>query len=160
MLSMMEKQKKLILFYYCFLYVFYYGARQKTHCVITLFFAFCLWRSKRKNSFCDNIIFSMLCVMKEEEELILLSHYFLYFVYDIATQKAYSVVKLFFLSSAWWSMRKNWLFYNIIFLWCQWWGKRENSFSCQIIFCVMSMMEQEKKVILLSYYFLYNVYNG
>ena len=47
------------------------------------------------------------------------------------------------------------LFY-VSFLWMR---KRKNSFVCQIIFCLLSMMEEEKKLILLQLSFLYVVYD-
>ena len=52
MFSMMEQEKKLILWPYYFLYVVYDEGREKTHFVITLFFVSCLWWSKKKNWFC------------------------------------------------------------------------------------------------------------
>ena len=78
MLSMMEKEKKLIPLKHYFLYSLYDGAREKTqihfvitlfflcylrwsrektHSVITLFFLACLWWRNRKNSFCSYVIF-------------------------------------------------------------------------------------------------------
>ena len=179
MLSMMKQQKKLILLQPYFFYVIYDGAKEKTHSVVTLFFLSCLWWSKRKKPFCSNIIFCMfsrmeeekktpsvrtlfyvsflwmrrrknwfgcqiifylLSMMKEEKKLILLEHYFLYDFYDAGAKKSHSVIKLFFWSSLWWT-------------------KRKNSFGYNIIFSLLSIMEQEKKLILLQLSFLYVVYD-
>ena len=123
------------------MYVLYDGARKKAHSVITLFFVCCLWWSKRKNSFGHNIIFSLLSIMEEEKKLILLQHYFFSVVYDGAREKAHSVTSLFFVCSLWWT-------------------KRTNSFCYNLIFCMLCMMEEEKKHILLWRYFLYVLYDG
>ena len=99
MLSIMEQEKKLILLEHYFLYLVSDATGEKTHSVITLFFVCCLWWSKWKNLFCYNIIFGMLSMMDEEKKLILLSHYFLYVVYDGARKKnsfCYNVTFCFF----------------------------------------------------------------
>ena len=53
---------------------------------------------KKKNSFCYNIIFCMLSMMKQEKKFILLQRYFLYVVSDEAREKTTSVITLFFVS--------------------------------------------------------------
>ena len=143
------------------MYVVYNGAREKTHSVITLSFVCSLWWSKRKNLLCYNIIFCIFSMMEQDKKtdsvitlffvsclwwskrkkLIPLSHYFLYVVYDGAREKTYSLI-------------------TMIFVWYLWWSKRKNSFRYNIIVCMLSMMEQEKKLIRLSNYFLQIVYDG
>ena len=140
-LSMMNQEKKLILLSHCFLNVVNEGAREKTDFVLTLFFLCCLWWNKRKNSICGNIIFCILSMMEQEKKLFLLYLYFLYVVYDGAREKTHSVTTLFF-------------------LWFLWLGKRRISFCYSIIFCMLSMMEQEKKLILFKRYVFYFVYDG
>ena len=80
-------------------------------------------------------------MVEEEKKLILLKHYFFYVVYDKAREKSSSVVTLFFLC-------------------CLWSSKRKNLFSYNIIFCMFSLMKEEKKLIVWSRYFLYIVYDG
>ena len=96
--------------------------------------------TKRKNSFGCQIIFCLFSMVKEEKKLILLEHYFLYDFYDAGAKKNHSVIKLFFWSSLWWSNRKNSFCYNTIFSW-------------------LSMMDEEKKLILLQLSFWYVVYD-
>ena len=110
------------------MYVLYDGAREKSRSVNTLFFVCSLWWSKRKDSFCYNIIFCVLFMIKQEKKFIVLPYYFLYVVYDGGTEKTHFVITLFFVSCLWWSKKKNWFCY-------------------QIISCIFSMMEQEKKLI-------------
>ena len=110
-------------------------AREKTDSFLTLFFLCCVWWGKRKNSFCYHLIFSMLSMMEQVKKVILFKHYYLDVVYDGAREKTHSFTTGFFLCYLWWS-------------------KRKNSFCCNIIFCMLSLMEQEKKVILLKHYFL------
>ena len=141
MFSMIKKEKKVILLSHYFLYVVYDGARGKTHFVRTLFFVWFLGWGKRKNSFCNHIIFFILSMMQHEKKLILLEEYFFSVVYGGAREKIYSVTTLFF----------------VYFLW---WSKRKNSFFYTIIFSLFSMMEQEKKLILLQLYFFCLVYDG
>ena len=100
-------ENKFILLQYNFFSLVYDGAREKTNSVITLFFVYCLWSSKRKNSFYYNFIFSMLSLIEQEKKLFLLRHYFLDIVYDTAREKTYSVIKFFFLYFLWWSKKKN-----------------------------------------------------
>ena len=100
---------------------------EKTHSLTTWFFLCYLWWSKWKNSLCCNIIFCILSLMEQEKKVILLKH-FLYVVYDGGRKKIPSIRTLFYVS----------------FLWIR---KRTNSFVFQIIFCLLSMMEQEKKLL-------------
>ena len=72
MLSLMNQEKKLILFKHFFLYVVDDQPTENTHSVVKLFFVCCLWLIKRKNSFCYNIIFSMVCLMEQKKKLLLL----------------------------------------------------------------------------------------
>ena len=145
-----EKKLKLILLSHSFLYMVDDGAREKTHSVITLFSVFCLWWSKGKSSFCCNIVSCMLSMMEQKKKLILLQHYFLYVVYDGATEKTHSVITLIFVCCLWWRKRKKLIFLkNYIFLCSLWWRRTKNSFCYNIIFCMLSMMEQLKKLILL-----------
>ena len=130
MLSMMKEEKKLFFWSDYFFYVLYDGSREKTHSVPTLFFVWFLSWGKRKISFCYNITFCMLSMMKQEKKLILLQPYFFSVVYDGAREKAHSVTTLFFVC-------------------CLWWSKRKNSFCCNIIFCMFSMIDKERKFILL-----------
>ena len=141
MLSMMKQKKKLILFQHYFLYDFYDVGREKIHTVITLVFAYFLWWSKKKNLFSCNIMFCMFSMMKQNKKFALLQHYFLYDFYDVAREKVHSVITL-------------------VFVCCLWWRKRKNSFSYNIIFCMLSMVDQEKNVILLQHYFFYNLCDG
>ena len=85
----------------------------------------------------------MFSMMDKEKKLILLKHYFLYPLYDGARQKSqiHSVITLFFVC-------------------CLWWSKRNSSFSYNIVLSMLSMMEQDKKLILLYNYFLYVDYVG
>ena len=106
-LFLIEEEKKFILFQHYFLYVADDGAREKTHSLKTLFFACCLWWSKRKTSFCYNFIFYLLSLMKQEKKLIQLKHYFLYVLNDQPIEKAHSVITLYFVCCVWWSKRKN-----------------------------------------------------
>ena len=138
---MMDQEKKLILLSHCFLHDVNEGAREKSHFVLTLFFLCCVWWSKRKNSICENSIFSMLSMMEEEKKLFLLYRYFLYVVYDGAREKTH-------------------FFTTIFFVCCLWCSKRKNSFCYNIIFCMLFMMEQMNKLILLSNCFLHVVYKG
>ena len=113
------------------MYVVYDGPREKRHSIITLFFVCCPWLSKRKkqflkNSFYFNSTFCMLSIIEQEKKFIRLQHYFLYVVFDRGREKIHSVIKLFFVC-------------------CLWWRKKKNSFCYNVIFCMLSMMEQEKK---------------
>ena len=92
-LSKMEQEKKLISLQHYFLYLVYDGARAKFHYFTIFFFLCCHWWSKRKNTFCNKIIFCMFSLIKQEKNLILSKHYFL----------------------RWWSKRKNSFCYKIIF---------------------------------------------
>ena len=132
MLTMLDQQKKLLVLKDYFLHPFYGAGRKKTqtHSFITLFFVYGLWWSKRKNSFCYNIIFCMLSLMEQEKTFFLLQHYFLYVVCDGAREK-------------------NHLFITLFFACCLCWSKRKKSFCHDVTFCILSMMEQEKKLILL-----------
>ena len=116
-------------------------AREKTDFFLTLFFLCCVWWGKRKNSFCYHLIFSMLSMMEQVKKVVLFKHYYLDVAYDGAREKSHSVTTGFFLCYLWWS-------------------KSKNSFCCKIIFCMLSLMEQEKKVILLKHYFLNVFYDG
>ena len=71
-LSMMKQKKKLILLSHYFLYLVYDGGKEKIHSVATWFFFSCLWLSKGKNWFGDNIIFCILSMIEQEKKLILL----------------------------------------------------------------------------------------
>ena len=51
-------------------------------------------------------------------------------------------------------------FITLFFVCCLWWGKRKKSFCYNLIFTMLSMMDQVKKVILFKHYFLYVVYDG
>ena len=135
MLLMIKQQKNLILLEHYFLYVVYDGVREETHSFITLFFVRCVWWSKRKNSFYYNIIFCMLSMMEEEKKLILWYNYFLYDVYDEGREKTHFVITLIFGS-------------------CVWRSDRKNSFCYNVIFFVVSMIDKDKKFILLEHYFL------
>ena len=130
MLSMMEQEKKIILLYNYFLYVDYVEPTEKTPCFKTLFFVSPLWSRKRKNCFCYNIIFCMLSLMEQEKTFFLLHHYFLYVVCDGAREKSH-------------------LFITLFFACCLCWSKRKKAFCHDVTFCILSMMEQEKKLILL-----------
>ena len=127
---MMDDEKKLILLQNYFLYDFYDGETEKNHSVRKLFFLSFLWWTKRKNPFCYNIIFSLLSMMKQEKSLILLQLSLLYVVYDEGIEKTPSVVSFFFVSSLRWTQKKN-------------------SFCYNLFFCMFSLTEQEKKLILL-----------
>ena len=122
----MQQEKKLILLEHYLLYVLYDGAREKTHSLITLIFVYYLSWTKRKSSFCYNIIFCMLSMIEQERNLILLEHYLLYVVYDGAREKTHSLITL-------------------IFVYYLSWTKRKSSFCYNIIFCMLSMREQQKK---------------
>ena len=126
----MDDEKKLILLHNYFFYDFYDGETEKNHSVRKLFFLSFLWWTKIKNSLCYNIIFSLLSMMKQEKNLILLQLSLLYVVYDEGIKKSPSVVSFFFVSSLWWTQKKN-------------------SFCYNLNFCMFSMTEQEKKLILL-----------
>ena len=120
----------------------YDGGREKpqTHPVITLFFLYCLWWSKRKNSFCYHIIFCILSMTEGKKKFILLQHDFFSLVYDWAREKTDSAITLFF-------------------VYCLWSSKRKNSFCYNLIFSMLSLIEQEKKLFLLRHYFLNIVYD-
>ena len=141
MLPMMEQEEKLVLWYNYFLYVVYDEAREKTHSVKTLFLVCCWWQTNKKIWFCCHIIFCMLSLMKLEKILILQQLYFLYVVYDVAREKTDSAITLFFLC-------------------CVWWSNRKNSFCYNNLFCIFSMMEEDKKLILLEHSFFDFVYDG
>ena len=130
MFSMMEQEKKVIRRYNYVLYIVYDEAREKTHSAITLFFLCCVWWSKRKNFFCCNNLFCIFSMMEEEKKLILLEHSFFDVLYDGARLKIHSFRTLIFLCFLLWSMRKN-------------------SFCYNFIFCMLSMKEQKKNLILL-----------
>ena len=123
------------------MYVVCDGATDKTHSVIAWFFLFCLWWRKGKNGFYCNVIFSLFFGMEEEKKIILLWNDFFYVLYNERKEKAHSVILLFFLC-------------------CLWWSKRKNSFYCHLIFCMLSRMEQQKKLILLQPYFFHVVSDG
>ena len=146
-----SKTKKFTLLQHFFLYDFYDVAIEKIHSVITLVFVCCLWWRKRKNSFSYNIIFCMLSMMEQEKNVILVQHYFLYNFYDGAREKTHSVRILFFVCCLWWTRGKHSICYNIFgFFWCCFWSrKKKNSFCYTIIFFMLSMMEEEEKVLLL-----------
>ena len=146
---MMDDEKKLILLQNYFLYDFYDGETEKNHSVRKLFFLSFLWWTKRKNPFCYNIIFSLLSMMKQEKNLILLQLSLLYVVYDEGIEKTPSVVSFFFVSSLWWTQKKIHSVITFFFVRFLWPSKRKNSFCCNIIFCMLSMMEKDKKLILL-----------
>ena len=135
------QEKKLIRLQHYFLSVVYDGAREKTQSVITLFLLCCLWWRQRKNWFCYNIIFYMLSKMDQEKKLVLLSHYFLYLVYDGEREKTLTLKTSFFVGRLWWSKWKKSSCYNIIFF-------------------MFSLMKEEKKLIRLQHYFLHVVYDG
>ena len=155
------------------MYVVYDGAREKTHSVITLFFVCYLWWSKRKNSFCydiffsmspmmeqqkkwflkssfcDNIIFSMLSMIEEDKQFILLEHYFLYAAYGGGREKVHSFKTLFSYVSD--GVREKSHFVITLFsLSCLWWSKRKSSFGYHINFCILFMTKEEKKWVLKS----------
>ena len=130
MLSMMEPGKKLILFKHYFLHVTYDGAREKTHSFLTLFFLCSLLWSKRKIWFFYSIVFFYVLYYGAREKTHSLTTWFFYVFYDRAKGKSDSVKILFFVSC----------------LWCR---KRNNSVCQNLIFCMFSMMEEEKKLFLL-----------
>ena len=179
MLSMMEQEKKLPLLSHYFLYVVCDGVTDKTHSVIALFFLCCLWWSKRKNSFCSNVIFCMfsmmgqekkltllwhyffmLSIVEQEKKFILLQHYFSHVVSDEETEKMCFVTTLFLVCFFWQSKRKTSFIYNVIFFCCLWWSNRKKSSPYHIIFSMLSMMKEEKNPILLKRYFFYVLYDG
>ena len=150
------------------MYVVNDGGRKKTDFVLRLFFVCSLWWSKRKNSFCDTVIFYMLSMMEPGKKLILFKDYFLYVVYDGAREKTYSFLTLFFVWFLWWLKEKIhsviryflYVIYNgviektqsvrtLFFVCCPWSSKRKNSFSYNVIFCMVCMIKQEKKLNLL-----------
>ena len=107
MLSMMEEEKTLIVLENYFFYIVYDGGKEKTRSFVQFIFLWCLWWSRGKNSFCYNVIFCMLSLMKQEKKLILTQHYFLYVVYNGGREKTDSVIQLFFVCVLWWSKRRN-----------------------------------------------------
>ena len=160
LLSMVKEEKKLILLEHYFLYDFYDAGAKKSHSVIKLFFWSSLWWTKRKNSFGYNIIFSLLSIMEQEKKLILLQLSFLYVVYDEGIEKTRSVVSLFFVSSLSWTEKKIHFVITLFFVCFLWPSNRKNSFCCNIISCMLSMLQQEKNLMLLQHCFFYVVYDG
>ena len=78
----------------------------------------------------------MMSMMGKKKKFILLQHFlFWYVVSHGAREKTHSVITLVFLYSLWWSNRKN-------------------SFCYNVIFCMLSMMEQEKKFIVTKLFFV------
>ena len=176
---MMEQEKTLILLSHYFFHVVYDGAREKnnfykTHSHIRLFFVCCLWWSKRKIAFCYNIIFCMFSMMEQEQKndfcqthflvtlffvsclwwrkirkLNLLLHYFFYVVDNRAREKTHSVITIFLCVSYDAAREKSCSVITLFFVSSLWWSRRKNSLCYNTILCVLSIMEQEKKLILL-----------
>ena len=107
--------------------------QEKKLIMLKHYFLYVVW-------FSYTITFCLLFMMEQEKKLIILSYYFLYVLSDEARVKTHSVKTLFFVC-------------------CLWWRKKKNSFCYNIIFCKMSMMEEEKNLILWYNYFLYVVYD-
>ena len=80
-------------------------------------------------------------MMEQEKKVLLLQHFFLYVLCDEGREKILCVIKLFF-------------------VYCLSWSKTKKSLCYHIIFLMLSLMKQEKKLILLLDYFIYVLYDG
>ena len=91
----------------------------------------------------------MFLMMEQEKNLILLPPYFLYVVYD-GQEKKLILLQHYFLHVVYDRKEKKLILIQHYFLYVAYDGATDkNSFCYNLNFCMFSMMEQEKKLILL-----------